>query len=275
MVDNEQLRKDALWHISQVLIRKSAKTVQYVTSLLGVIALIPNINLPPELRIIAASLGVNLISNLIDRVANDPEISDEEIKLLAEDAVRRSELERLLGKDDFYHAFSLLRESQRSSHEEHGAIIQLLKRLEPAEIDSIDVLDGLLDDPDNWVKVQGDEYIRHRYNSQFVIKSGKVINENYDEPWTRKFPDTHAWSFYVEYWEGPTLLKTSSFVVTDGGRYTIPVPTVRSQNKGSKGWDSFVFVVDTKSLEWKTAMLFEQYDSLLVILPAVGIILES
>ena len=139
------------------------------------------------------------------------------------------------------------------------------------EADPLETLLNLLGEPNNWVKVQGDQYIRHRCHAQFVIKRGETIKDDYKEPWTQRFPDSHAWSCHIEYWQGSTLLKSSCFVVADGGRYCIPLPRLHNRNPDKDGWENIEFSIDVNSLEWKTAMLFDQYDSLWSVLPRVGV----
>ncbi len=139
------------------------------------------------------------------------------------------------------------------------------------EIDPLDTFLALLDEPDNWVKIKRDQYIRHRYKPQFVIKEGETVNEDYREPWTQRFPDSHAQSFAVEYWYESTLLKSSLFVTADGGRFSIPIPELHKTDPEREGWDSIEFRININSLEWKTAMLFDQYDNLWDRLPRIGI----
>ncbi len=141
--------------------------------------------------------------------------------------------------------------------------------------DPLEIFARLLDEPNDWVKVQDDRYIRHRYDVQYIIKEGETIDSDFQEPWTKKFPDNHASRYLVEYWQGTTLLKTSYFIVADGGRYTIPLPKLTNRNPQKEGWEYIEFSIDTNSLEWKTAMLFNQYDSLWKALPRVGVILKT
>lgn len=145
------------------------------------------------------------------------------------------------------------------------------QRIIDVDVDPIDTLSALLDMPDDWVKVRGDEYIRHRYCTQFVIKRGQTINEDYEEPWTQKFPDSSALSHYVEYWQGSTLLKRSCFIVVDGGRYTVPQPQLHNIDPSKDGREHLRFTINTDSIEWKIAKLYDQYAHLEEVLPSVGV----
>ncbi len=77
------------------------------------------------------------------------------------------------------------------------------------------------------------------------------------------------------YWQGFNASKTELFVVADGGRYIIPLPKLHNKNPNLDGWGNIEFSIDVNSLEWKTAMLFDQYDSLWSTLPRVGVNLTS
>jgi hypothetical protein len=183
---------------------------------------------------------------------------------------------KLIDNDEKRYTVELL-ESWKSQAETL-ALREIQENFPQQSIDKTDPLETLLEllnEPDNWSKVQGDEYIRHRFNAEYIIKTGETINSDYQEPWTQRFLDKHAWSYYVEYWQGSTLLKRSCFVVADGGRYIIPLPKLHNKNPNLDGWGNIEFSIDVNSLEWKTAMLFDQYDSLWSTLPRVGVNLTS
>lgn len=137
--------------------------------------------------------------------------------------------------------------------------------------DPLKVMHALLGEPLDWTKVVGDEYIRHRHRSEYTIKTGETLVGDFREDWTTKFPDSAAWSYYVEFWHGSTLLKRSVFVATDGGRFSIPLPRPMIEDPDDLHPNSSSWSLSTTSLEWKTAMLFEQYESLDEVLPRIGI----
>jgi hypothetical protein len=137
--------------------------------------------------------------------------------------------------------------------------------------DPLSEFSTLLDDPDNWVKVLGDNYIRHRFTAQFVIKTVEIIENNFDEPWSRRFPDQHAFKHYIEYWQDSTLLQRELFIVADGGRYDIPLPKIRSRHVDLDSVENYEYCIDVNSLGWKVAMLFNQCESLDIFLQTAGI----
>jgi hypothetical protein len=137
--------------------------------------------------------------------------------------------------------------------------------------DPLNNLSKLLDIPDDWVKINGDEYIRHRYYPDFVIKRDI---ERPDAEFDGKFPYKGAWATYVEYWYGSRLLKRSRFVFTDGGRYLIPLPKLHNPFSKENSWVHIRFSINTSSIERKTARLFRQYFPLDEILPRIGISIE-
>jgi hypothetical protein len=141
--------------------------------------------------------------------------------------------------------------------------------------DPLDNLTVLLDSPENWVKVKGDEYIRHRYNPEFVIKrDGDAPDIEFNEPWVKGFPDKKARKIYVEYWYGVTLLRRSPFVIVDGGRYIIPLPQIHNSFPEKDEWEYIQLSINASSIEWKTAKLFEQYLPLEIMLPKVGVVIK-
>jgi hypothetical protein len=79
-------------------------------SALGAIALIPAADRPAEF--IAASIGVNLLSNIVDRIAHGERISDEKLQEEVEAAIDASNISHLLTTNDFYRALSRILRSQ-------------------------------------------------------------------------------------------------------------------------------------------------------------------
>lgn len=134
MTDNKHSRQVALEHILNVLAKGSSRAIQYSTFLVGIVALLPGINLPPEMTSLVA-ISLNSISSLIDRVANNNNISDDEIKSQVEIALQKNGIDKLIDKDGFYHALSLLQKNQHANHKEHELLFQTLQKLIPPEID--------------------------------------------------------------------------------------------------------------------------------------------
>lgn len=124
--------QDALTRILKVVAVKSARSITFVAAVLGMVYLIPGVELPPELKIMATTLGVELMGSVIDRVASGKDMSDDEIKRAVEDAVARSVIDKALTKDDFYQAFSHLRKGQRSLQVRDDEILTILQRVESA-----------------------------------------------------------------------------------------------------------------------------------------------
>jgi len=85
------------------------------------------------------------------------------------------------------------------------------------------------------------------------------------EEWTKKFPDPHASSLYVELWYNSTILKRSTYVLVDGARYMVPLPKPISEGK----WK-----IKKNSIEYKIASIYTQYYPLEKILPANGVEIE-
>ena len=63
-------KEAALLRVLRVTSAQSAKIMTYTAAMLGMAALIPGLQLPPELGVIAAGIGVEAIGSLLDRIAN-------------------------------------------------------------------------------------------------------------------------------------------------------------------------------------------------------------
>jgi tetratricopeptide (TPR) repeat protein len=102
-------RQTALADILQHISGRGAQFMMYASAL-GAIALIPSAQAP--LEFMAASLGVNLLSTIIDRVAQGEKIADEKLQREVATAIQNSKLDQLLTKDDFSRALSKLLHNQ-------------------------------------------------------------------------------------------------------------------------------------------------------------------
>ena len=126
----ESSEQAALFRILQVVVTKSAKPIAYVAAALGLMYLFPGLELPPELAAIASTIGIEALGGIVDRVANDKSIPDDEIRQAVEDAIAKSGIDELLTKEDFYHAFAHLRNGQRTLQALGNESAKTLHRLE-------------------------------------------------------------------------------------------------------------------------------------------------
>lgn len=126
---SNQSREQALREVLKVTATRSGKALVYTTALVGMAALAPGWEMPPELSAIAGSIGVEAMWSLLSRVAND-ELSEEEIVTAIERTIGESGIDALLTKEDFYHAFAHLRKGQRTLSHQNRAILQVVRHLE-------------------------------------------------------------------------------------------------------------------------------------------------
>lgn len=49
-------------------------------------------------------------------------------------------------------------------------------------------------------------------------------NENFQQPWANKFPDSHASSSFLDIFYNGALVFRTTYVIVDGGRTYLPVP---------------------------------------------------
>lgn len=71
------------------IVQVSAQIVSY-TAALGAVAVVGGANIPPELAFLVGSVGTNILSNMLDRVARGEPLSDEEIRSQVTEAVEQS-----------------------------------------------------------------------------------------------------------------------------------------------------------------------------------------
>jgi ubiquitin-protein ligase len=129
---NEQQNKsrtEALARLLQATSTRSARALTYTTALLGMAALVPSLQLPPELAAIAGGIGVEAIGNLLDRAANK-EISNDELLEEVTRTISSLDIDKLLTRDDFYHAFAHLRKGQQSIATQNEYMATILQEIE-------------------------------------------------------------------------------------------------------------------------------------------------
>ncbi len=107
----------------------------------------------------------------------------------------------------------------------------------------------LLEEPDKWQKIGGEDYFYHQEFPEFTVVEGDTLVQPFQEAWTTRFPDRSARSFYVKLCYGSTVLKRFVFVNCDGGRYTLPLPRLEQSQ----------FEVNRNSIHWRVAQLYRQY----------------
>jgi len=131
-------------------------------------------------------------------------------------------------------------------------------------LDPLSRLERLLDKKADWVNLRtAASYIYHRSFPEFTIQDGKTLVNPFVEPWTKKFPDPSAQSYYVEVRYHSTILKQIVFVSCDGGRYRVPLP---QRDSDAKKW-----FIQLDSLEYKISLLYSQYFPLPQALASKGI----
>ena len=100
----ENNRKLAIDRIVTIAQRISAQAVYYFSILGAASLIVTNTNaelLPPSLAFAASGIGVNLISNLIERLATGEKVSDSELEAQIQHAIRETGIEQLLTREEF------------------------------------------------------------------------------------------------------------------------------------------------------------------------------
>lgn len=120
----------------------------------------------------------------------------------------------------------------------------------------------LLEDSEEWERVDEDGYLYHRDFPEFTVVDGATLVENFREEWTTRFPDKTATSFDIEIRYGTTVLRRVPFVRCDGCRYRLPLPSIAARGG---------FEINRNSLSWRVMHLYRQYFPAVDTLMRVGI----
>jgi hypothetical protein len=158
------------------LAQGASGTVAYGTAILAIISLIPGMQLPAALAALGGGIGVNILSNILERMANGEEISDDELFKQLESATE--DIRKTLTKEEFFNAYGHLLDKFQDSHMEHKAIIQkieyIIKAIDLNKIESktaasrIDVKDNILQvsTGENTRNIQTQVYIENQIIQQ-------------------------------------------------------------------------------------------------------------
>jgi hypothetical protein len=94
-----QQKQSALLRILKATVTLPAQ-VTFYASALGAIALVPGADLPPALATIAAGVGVNALTSILERVARGEQVSDDEIRQQVKAAIDESRIAEELATRD-------------------------------------------------------------------------------------------------------------------------------------------------------------------------------
>jgi uncharacterized protein YjbI with pentapeptide repeats len=106
-------KQSALLRILKATTTLPAQVTLYASSL-GAIALAAGADLPPVLAAVAGGVGVNALSNILERVARGEAVSDEEIRQQVQSAIDQSGIDRLLTEEEFQRGVARLHHWQAS-----------------------------------------------------------------------------------------------------------------------------------------------------------------
>jgi hypothetical protein len=96
-------------------------------------------------------------------------------------------------------------------------------------------------DADDWYATESlhhDDDVSHNHEATFrddvalQLHWGLVLVRGFSEPWSEKFADHWARSFYVDVRYGGSLIHRGAAVSADGGRYVLPLPKLMGKESG-------------------------------------------
>jgi hypothetical protein len=118
-------KQSALLRILKATTTLPAQVTLYASAL-GAIALAAGAALPPVLAIVAGGVGVNALSNILERVARGEAVPDEEIRQQVQSAIVDSGIDKLLTEEEFQRAVAQLHQWQASlvyAIDQHEAVV--------------------------------------------------------------------------------------------------------------------------------------------------------
>jgi len=121
--DRYQAFEKLMERISQI----ASGLVAQGAAILTILSLAPEMQLPPALSGLIGGIGVNIMSNILERTAHGDEISNDE--LLKQLELATVDLKRVLSQDQFYSSYAHLLSKFQDSHTEHRIIIQKIENL--------------------------------------------------------------------------------------------------------------------------------------------------
>ena len=89
-------RQSAFLRILRATLTLPAQVTFYAAAL-GAILLIPGIDLPPALAVVASGVGVNVLSSILERVARGEQVTDSQIRIQVQTAIEESCIAEKLG----------------------------------------------------------------------------------------------------------------------------------------------------------------------------------
>ncbi len=84
-------------------------------------------------------------------------------------------------------------------------------------------------DPHDWLHLlneKNEEVFTYGRCLNIWFKEVSSNDEEFEEPWTKKFPDPRAWRVYVYMYYCNSLVDVKLFVAVDGGRVVSPIPEI-------------------------------------------------
>ena len=129
---SDKNRSSAFERVLRYASAKSPKYISYSLALLGMVALYPNIHLPPELAALAGGVGVEAIGNLLDRMSSQDEEDETRIEEIVEtvtNIIKETNVDHVLQKGEFVSAYRKLNQRLKKISQQNSVLYTLLNQL--------------------------------------------------------------------------------------------------------------------------------------------------
>lgn len=130
MLNISSQKKNAFERLLFVSSNNLGKIATYTIAILGIASLYPTINLPPYLALIAGGLGVEALGSILENVANNENMSNEEIASLIEQTLQSLNINQALTKKDMSEFIDFLMRKLSTQDRTGKEIFSTLTRLE-------------------------------------------------------------------------------------------------------------------------------------------------
>src|SRR5262245_27336140 len=81
-------------------------------------------------------------------------------------------------------------------------------------------------------------------DASITMAWGLTVNENFQEPWANRFPDSQASSHFVDVFLNGALVYREMYVSVDGARCDLPLPLERHGGRVPLKYFAFIALVE-------------------------------
>ncbi|PIB30758.1 hypothetical protein BFP78_13220 [Gaetbulibacter sp. 5U11] len=100
----------------------------------------------------------------------------------------------------------------------------------------------------------------YKKDLSITMAYGLISNDDFKEKWANQFPDPHASSKFIDIFFNNALVFRETYLVVDGGRCKLPIPSYNQAGKLTVSQDYYNFIKFLEMLS-SGAMTSKNFDS--------------